>query len=144
MSKNKQSGFSLVEMLLVVVIIGVVAAMAIPAYQKGRWAAENGAAFGTMRTVASAQVAFYTQNGRFGRLAEINSALGNGVGTVVDTTLVRGTYVFAMPDAETDTQLKTQYRITARRDVVGDALYLYELTQTGRIKQVFPVGALEN
>ena len=44
MDKKKESGFSLVELLLVVVIIGLIAAMAVPAYQKGMWAAENGSA----------------------------------------------------------------------------------------------------
>jgi prepilin-type N-terminal cleavage/methylation domain-containing protein len=144
MDRSRESGFSLIELLLVVVIIGIIAAIAVPAYQKGKWAAENGAAFGTMRTLASTQVSFYTQKGRFGRLPEINAILGNAAGTVIDTTLVRGTYVFAMPDAETDDTLKTTYRITARRDVSGDVLYLYELTQTGHIVQVFPVGAPVN
>ena len=118
-----------------------VAAISIPASQKGRWAAENGAAFSTLRTLSSTQVSYYTQHGRFGRLPEVNAALGNSVGTVVDTTLIRGTYVFAMPDAETDAELKTRYRITARRDVSGDALYLYEVNNSGQIRQVFPVGA---
>jgi prepilin-type N-terminal cleavage/methylation domain-containing protein len=144
MDRSAQSGFSLIELLLVIVIIGIIAAIAVPAYQKGKWAAENGAAFGTMRTLASSQVSFYTQNSRFGRLPEINAVLGSAVGTVVDSTLIRGTYVFAMPDAETDETLKTTYRITARRDVAGDALYLYELNQTGHIVQVFPEGAPVN
>lgn len=144
MDRSGESGFSLIELLLVVVVIGIVAAIAVPAYQKGKWAAENGAAFGTMRTLASTQVSYFTHKGRFGRLPELNAALGNAAGTVVDSTLIRGTYVFAMPDAETDDTLKTTYRITARRDVAGDALYLYELNQTGQIIQVFPEGAPVN
>src|SRR5512139_1879590 len=103
MNKNRQTGFSLIELLLVVVIIGLVAAMAVPAYQKGMWAAENGSAFGSLRTIASTQVSFYTQNNRFGRLDEINAVLGNGVGTVVGDKLIRGKYVFEMtPGRPTD------------------------------------------
>src|SRR4030095_8683946 len=96
MGKKKESGFSLVELLLVVVIIGLVAAMAVPAYQKGMWAAENGSAFGTFRTLNSTQLTFYTQNNRYARLDEVNRALGNAVGTVVGDKLVRGKYVFEM------------------------------------------------
>jgi prepilin-type N-terminal cleavage/methylation domain-containing protein len=145
MNTRGESGFSLIELLLVVVIVGVIAAMAVPAYQKGMWAAENGSAFGTMRTLASTQVSFYTQNSRFGRLDELNGILGNGVGTVVDNRLIRGRYVFTMtPDRPGDDELRTGYSITAKRDVPGDVLYQYELDQSGRITQVYPAGAPEN
>jgi prepilin-type N-terminal cleavage/methylation domain-containing protein len=145
MNSKSEQGFSLIELLLVVVIIGIVAAMAVPAYQKGMWAAENGSAFGTMRTIASSQVSFYTQNNRFGRLDEINSALGNSVGTVVGDKIVRGKYVFEMtPPRPNDAELKTEYFITATRDVTGDVVYQYELNQTGRIVQVYPAGGAGN
>ena len=145
MKRRGESGFSLIEVLLVVVIVGVIAAMALPAYQKGMWAAENGSAFSTMRTIASTQVSFYTQHNRFGRLDEINRLLGNGVGTVVGDRLVRGKYVFEMtPVRPDDADLATEYLISATRDVAGDAVYRYELNQSGRITQVYPVGAPQN
>jgi prepilin-type N-terminal cleavage/methylation domain-containing protein len=145
MNMNRQTGFSLIELLLVVVIIGVIAAMAIPAYQKGMWAAENGSAFGTMRTIASTQVQFYSGNGRFGRLNEVNSILGKGIGTEVGDSLVRGRYVFTMsPAVPTDNELKIAYTVVAKRDVAGDVLYQYEVDQTGRIWQVWPAGAPVN
>jgi prepilin-type N-terminal cleavage/methylation domain-containing protein len=144
MANKKESGFSLIEVLLVVVIIGLVAAMAVPAYQKGMWAAENGSAFSTLRTISSTQVSFYTQKNRFARLDEINAALGNGVGTVVADKLIRGRYVYEMsPAVPTDDELKTEYFISATRDVTGDVVYRYELNQSGRIIQVLPLGAVE-
>jgi prepilin-type N-terminal cleavage/methylation domain-containing protein len=145
MGNKKESGFSLIEVLLVVVIIGIVAAMAVPAYQKGMWAAENGSAFSTLRTINSTQLSFYTQNNRYARLDEINKALGNGVGTIVGDKLVRGRYVFEMtPSAPTDAELKTEFVISATRDVSGETVYKYELDQTGRIVQILPVGAQQN
>jgi prepilin-type N-terminal cleavage/methylation domain-containing protein len=145
MSDRRELGFSLVELLLVVVIIGLIAAMAVPAYQKGMWAAENGSAWGTMRTIFSTQMTFYTQNNRFARLDEINAALGNGVGTVVGDKLVRGKYVFEMtPPRPNDRELTSEFLITATRDVTGDAMYKYELTQTGRIRKIFPAGGADD
>ena len=144
MNSRREHGFSLIEVLLVVVIIGIIAAMAIPAFQKGMWAAENGSAFSIMRTINSTQVSFYTQHNRFGRLAEINTALGNGIGTVVGDRIVRGKYVFEMsPIAPTDAELLNQYTVSATRDIAGDVVYRYEIDQSGRIIQVLPAGAPE-
>lgn len=145
MKNSRENGFSLIEVLLVVVIVGLIAAMAVPAYQKGMWAAENGSAFGSLRTIASTQVSFYTQNNRFGRLEEINRILGNGVGTVVGDKLIRGKYVFEMtPGRPTDAELATEYVVSATRDITGDVMYKYELNQSGKITQVFPAGAPQN
>ena len=145
MGNAREEGFSLIELVLVVVIVGLIAAMAVPAYQKGMWAAENGSAFGSLRTVASTQVSFFTQNNRFGRLDEINRALGNGVGTVVGDKLIRGKYVFEMtPGRPTDSELSTEYIVTATRDVTGDVMYKYELNQSGKITQIFPAGGPQN
>ena len=144
MKRKSESGFSLIELLLVVVIVGIVAALAVPAYQKGIWAAENGSAFGTLRAIASTQASYFTSHSRFGRLSEINAEMGNGAGTLVGDRLVRRKYVFEMsPLTPTDAELGTQYTISATRDVPGDVVYRYELTQSGRIRQVYPAGSPE-
>jgi len=137
--KNNEQGFSLIELLLVVVIIGIVAAMAVPAFQKGIWAAENSTAISNLRTINSTQVSFFTQNNRFGRLGEINAQIGNGLGTVVGDRIVRGKYVFEMaPLVPTDLELKDEYVVTATRAVAGELTYTYEINQTGEIEQVLP------
>ena len=50
-----QSGFSLIELLLVVVIIGIIAAIGIPSLSKSREAAEKGAIVGVVRTLHNQQ-----------------------------------------------------------------------------------------
>jgi prepilin-type N-terminal cleavage/methylation domain len=138
MSKNEK-GFSLIELLLVVVIIGVIAALAVPAFQKGIWAAENGNAFAAMRTLSSTQVGFFSQNSRFGNLAEVNRIIGGGIGTEVGDRLVRGKYVFEMaPLVPTPDELRTDFKIVATRAVPGEITYQYELSQTGEIIQIQP------
>src|SRR5215207_1356264 len=123
-----QKGFSLIELLLVVVIVGVVAAVAIPAYQKGMWAAENGSAFSALRTINSTQVQFYSQNSRFGTLPEIQKMLNGSIGVLIDDKVVKGRYVFEMtPTTATPDDLKTNYTISAVRSVTGSTVYRYEV-----------------
>lgn len=146
MTSKNQSGFSLIELLLVVVIIGIIAALAVPALQKGVKAAENGSTFGVMRTIASTQVNFYSSNNRFARLQELNTVMSNGLGTVGGDQLFRGRYTFDMvPAAPTDTELRDSYTITATRTVTGnETLYKYQLDQSGKITRIFPAGGTED
>lgn len=139
MSNRKELGFSLIELLLVVTIIGIIAALAVPALQKGLRAAENGTTFATMRTISSTQIGFYSQNNRFGRLAEVNQQVGNGIGTVAGDSLIRGRFTFRMaPLTPTDNDLRNEYMVIAERTVPGETIYRYELNQTGTIIQVLP------
>lgn len=137
---NSQKGFSLIELLLVVVIIGIIAALAVPALRRAARAAENGTTFATLRTINSTQVNFYSQNSRFGRLTELNQQLGNSIGTTVGDRIVRGQYVFEMtPVTPTDEDLRNEFIITATRTATDDVVYSYELNQSGRIRQILPL-----
>lgn len=140
MKNKKESGFSIIELLIVVVIIGIVASVAVPALQKGLRAAENGNTFATMRTIASTQVNYFSQNNRFGRLIEVNNILSSSIGTNSGNDINRGKFVFSMsPAVPTDLELRNGYTITATRNVAGEGVtYVYELTQGGEIRQILP------
>jgi len=142
MKKRNEQGFSLIELLIVVVIIGIIAALAVPALQKAVRATENGNTFATMRTIASTQVNYYSQNNRFGRLAEVNNLLSSSIGSPSGTPnqLSRGKFLLTMtPASPTDAELKDGYTITATRNVTGEGVtYVYELTQAGEIRQILP------
>jgi type IV pilus assembly protein PilE len=146
MKHKQQSGFSLIELLLVVVIIGIIAALGVPALQKGIRAAENGSAFAVMRTIGSTQMNFYSTNNRFARLGELNSVLSNALGTVAGNEVNRGRYTFAMvPAAPSDVQLRDTYTITATLNVTGsDTLYKYQIDQSGKIIRIFPAGGSDD
>lgn len=143
MNNHNEKGFSLIELLLVVVVIGIIAALAVPSLQKARLAAENGSTFSTMRTLNSVQMTFFSQNSRFARLSELNAIQGNSFGTIVDPKLIRGKFTFEMNGPgglnPSDADLRTQYGIAAIRDVAGEGVvYRYELTQSGRIERILP------
>jgi prepilin-type N-terminal cleavage/methylation domain-containing protein len=143
-SAANEKGFSLVELLVVVVIVGIITALAVPALQKGIRAAENGTTFATMRSIASTQVQFFSQNNRFGTLPELQQMMSNGIGVTTGDRVVRGRYVFEMtPVAPTPTELSDGYTISAIRTVTDDVVYRYELDQTGKITQILPVGGIE-
>lgn len=58
-------GFSLIELMIVVIIIGILAAIAIPSYQQYRVIANRGAAKAVLLEIASKQEEYIGRNGAF-------------------------------------------------------------------------------
>ncbi len=138
---NKQSGFSLIELLLVVVILGIISTIAIPYLLKAVHRSEETNALASLRTVASAQVNYLSSKGRFARLDELNASQGNGLGTISGTDMIRGKFTFQMsPNASpTDAELKDAYTIIATKPgTAQESGYVVSVDQTGRVTQIFP------
>ncbi len=70
---KKQKGFSLIELLIVVAIILIIAAIAIPNLMRSRMAANEASAVGSLRTINTAEVTYFTNYGTgFAPLANWN------------------------------------------------------------------------
>jgi prepilin-type N-terminal cleavage/methylation domain-containing protein len=86
MNKKRQRGFSLIELLIVVAIIGIIAAIAIPNLLKSQQAARETAAIKELQTIRDAEVMYsitkghrkYTDLATLGANGNLDSALASG------------------------------------------------------------------
>lgn len=135
MKLKNQKGFSLIELLIAMVIIGILAGITAPFLIKAKNKAENANAKSSLRTIFSSQISYFTANGRYARLDELNVESRSSLGTINGTQMRRGPFVLEMnPPSPTDLELKDGFTIFVNKPgATGVDFYSLTLDATGRI-----------
>jgi prepilin-type N-terminal cleavage/methylation domain-containing protein len=117
----KKSGFTLIELMIVVAIIAIIAAIAIPGMLRARMAANEANAIGSLRTISTAQIQY--QSAAIDTTNSINQygdldALSAATPPFLDALLgvegsVKAGYVFETNVTEGSSSAAAQFEATA-------------------------------
>jgi len=108
-------GFSLIELMIVVLVIGIIAAIAVPNLVKSKMAAHESSAISAIRTLVTAQITFAVKSGSGDFAADLVTLQG---ANLIDSVLGSGTaeaYSFSLSGSG------VQYTIDARPLVYGSS-----------------------
>ncbi len=104
--KQIQKGFTLIELMIVVAIIGILAAVAIPAYQDYTARAQASEAVSLLGGLKTPIVEYYQTNGTAPAMSQLGSVTTSGTYVSSITSTTAGTYTAKFRAAGTNANLQ--------------------------------------
>lgn len=132
--ERKRSGFTLIEIMTVVAVIGLVAALAIPNLLRSKISTNEAAAQAALKSISAAMASFRTVNSAYpSQLAELGSeSVGGEVLAYLDDAIAQGSkagYSFSITASDANTY--TVEASPTTQGITGSRTFL--LTHSGEI-----------
>jgi len=147
---NKEKGFTLIELMIVVAIIGILAAIAIPQFSNYRTKAFNAAAVSDLHTARLAEEAVFADYQVYGGSVAATTDAGAAAGVLLTsngfistTTAGQNAPVSLSKNVKLVANMKASTfdfaTVTTKHDS-GDKLYAAETDQSGTFQKVSAAG----
>ena len=128
--RHAQAGFSLTELLIVVAIIGILAAVAVPRFLKTLETGRESAAIQSLRTIHNSQAQYQAQKQRFGTLKELNEA------GQIDLNYANGSPVSGYMYTSAAEVTQDKYCVQATRQAPSTASRDFNVIEDGTVRYV--------
>ncbi len=114
---RRSGAYTLIEMMLVAIILGALAAMAVPGFQKYSAKARRSEALIALKTIHTLQETYYADNLEYANTFDDLGFEMVGASTQADGTVIGQYYTYVLQSWDVDGETNANYRVTATGDI---------------------------